>query len=67
MDRTAVLHTVSEVIERLAKLHILYRLEGTDMFQKQKEHLNALVSDYKTNVKAELDPITQNLYRRYLG
>ena len=67
MDRTAAIHNVSEEIECLAKLHILYRLERTSVFQKQKEHVSALVSDYKINVKAELDPITQNLYRRYLG
>lgn len=67
MDRTAAIHNVSEEIERLAKLHILHRLERTALFQKQKEHVNALVSDYKINVKAELDPVTQNLYRRYLG
>ena len=40
--------------------------ENDDFFKFFKDELKD-VSDYKIDVKAELDPITQNLYRRYLG
>ena len=65
MDRTAAIQNVSEEIDRLAKMHILYGLERTALFQNQKERVIGLVSDYKINVRTELDPITRNLYRRY--
>ena len=63
MARTAAIQNASEEIERLAKMHILYGLERTEMFQR----VIGLVSDHKINVRTELDPITRNLYRRYLG
>ena len=65
MARTAAIQNASEEIERLAKMHILYGLERTEMFQNQKARVIGLVSDHKINVRTELDPITRNLYRRY--
>ena len=67
MDRSTVIKNVTEEIERLTTIHILYGLDQTAVFQKQKEYVSALISDYKINIKAELDPVTRNLYRRYMG
>ena len=47
--------------------HILCGLERRAMYQNQKERIIGLVLDHKINVRTELDPITRNLYRRYLG
>ena len=67
MDRAYRIQQLSEEIERLAKMHILYRIEQTQTFQRQKERVKALASSNQINVRTDLDPVSRNLYRRYLG
>ncbi len=67
MDREYRIRQVSEEIERLAKMHILYRIEQTPIFQSQKERVKALISSNQINVRTDLDPVSRNLFRRYLG
>ena len=65
MERNKVLSTLPVEIELLAKMHILYGLFRSSAFETQKKKVEKLISDYKINPSADLDPISRNLYRRY--
>lgn len=62
-----VLKQLSEAIEHLAKLHILYHMEHTPLFEKQKVHISELIKANHINARSDLDPITKNLYNRYFS
>lgn len=57
--------SVSKEIEYLAKMHILYGLDHTPCFDAQKSRIMSMVDNYKINIRADLDPISYNLFRRY--
>ena len=66
-SRGLVSKQLSEAIEHLAKLHILYHMEHTPLFEKQKGHISELIKANHINVRTDLDPVTRNLYNRYFA
>ena len=66
-NRDAVLRDFTEEIEVLAKLHILYRMEKTEAFEKKKMQIIDMIQIHRINVRTELDPLTKNLYQRYFA
>ncbi len=67
MERMRIIADLNGQIETLARLHIQYRLENTEHFQQHKATIRHLISIHNIDVRRELDPVTQLLYRRYFG
>ncbi len=67
MERQAVIHNLSAEIETLARLHIQHGLHHTKGFANQKQSIERLIQVHDVNLRAELDPLVLNLYRRYFG
>ncbi len=67
MQRNVYLDQLAGEIERLAKMHILYGLDRTQQFAEQKDKISKLILSHRINVRAELDPISRNLYSRYFN
>lgn len=67
MDRTEVKDILSQKIERLATMHLTYRMENTEHFIRQKEEIAEFVRTNKICVQKELDPLTRHLYHRYFA
>ena len=66
MERENALKALPGEIEMLAKMHILYGMQFTAPFEAQKKKVEKLVADCRINPNHDLDPISRNLYRRYL-
>lgn len=67
MERERILTELHGQIENLTRLHIQHRLEQTEHFQHHKASIERFVTLHKIDVRSELDPVTQMLYRRYFG
>lgn len=67
MERNIDLDVLANEIELLAKMHILYGLDRTSQFEKQKEKIQEIILSHKINVRSEIDPISKNLYCRYFS
>ncbi len=67
MERERILADLHGQIENLTRLHIQYRLQETEHFQKHKAAIEQTVAANKIDVRSELDPVAQMLYRRYFG
>lgn len=65
MERERILTELHGQIENLTRLHIQHRLEQTEHFQHHKASIEHFVTLHKIDVRSELDPVTQMLYRRY--
>ena len=67
MNRDQALQTVTGDIEFLTRLHILYRMENSPEFASIKKRITETIQRQKINVRAELNPLTLTLYRRYFS
>ena len=67
MERERILADLHGQIENLTRLHIQHHLEQTEHFQKHKASIEHFVLTNGIDVRSELDPVTQLLYRRYFG
>ena len=65
MDRETILRDLDEQISNLARLHILHGLHQTDGFHAKKADIQAFIRKHKIDVRAELHPLSFNLYQRY--
>ena len=65
MSRSKMIADLSEKIEHLASMHIVYRLENTDHFTQQKIEISHTIKENQVQVQKELDPLTRHLYNRY--
>lgn len=65
MERTETIRELSEKITDLAAMHVIYGLHDTQGFREQKTGIAEFIRGHQVNVKAELDPLTRNLYQRY--
>ena len=66
MERECALKALPGEIEMLAKMHILYGMLFTAPFDAQKQKVIRLVADFRINPNHDLDPVSRNLYRRYI-
>ena len=66
MNRSDMIDPLASEIERLAKMHILYGLNRSTQLAEQKEKSEQIVRSQRTNVRTELDPVSRNLYGRYI-
>ena len=48
-SRASVLRTISDEVELLAKMHILYRLENTQTFERKKKQITQMIQVQKIN------------------
>ena len=60
-----MLRAFSDEVELLAKMHIIYGLEKTQIFEMKKKQIVRMLQEQKINVRTDLDPLTRNLYHRY--
>ena len=65
MNRETILRDLDEQISTLARLHILHGLHQTDGFNAQKAEIQSFIRKHKIDVRAELHPLSFNLYQRY--
>ena len=65
MDREEIRNTLTRKVERLAAMHLTYRMENTEHFIRQKEEIAEFIRTNRICVKKELDPLTRHLYNRY--
>ena len=65
MNEIKALKRISNEIEYLTKMHIIYGLENSSRFEKQKNDIARLIRDFSVDPNKDFDPVTRNLYRRY--
>ena len=65
MEREAVIQDLNKQIEALARLHIHHGLYHSEGFKRQRRHVENMVREHKVNVRKELDPDVNLLYKRY--
>ena len=66
MERESALKALPGESEMLAKMHILYGMLFTAPFEAQKQKVKRLIADSRINPNHDLDPVSRNLYRRYI-
>ncbi len=66
MDREAAVRNLSSEVEALIRLHQqgLYNSSG---YQARRKKIEELIREQRIDLRKELDPVTQILYRRYLS
>lgn len=64
-DRAEIRDTLSKKVEWLAAMHITYRLENTEHFDRQKKEIAQFIRENQVCIQKELDPMTRHLYNRY--
>lgn len=64
-ERAEVIRDLNLQIENLARLHLQHGLYHSEGFLLQKERVSRTVREHKINVRKELDPQINLLYRRY--
>ena len=65
MEREAVIRDLNDRIETMARLHIVHGQHLSEGFKNQKTDVEDLVRKHNVNVRKELDPHVNMLYRRY--
>ena len=65
MERQLAIQEVSREIENLARMHILYGIQDTSVFEQKKVRIKELIEQNHINWRNDLDPVFCNLYRRY--
>ncbi len=58
---------ISDDIEFLTKLHILYGLYNSDVFLQKKRIIQEMIKEKHINWRKDFNLDTQRLYRRYFG
>jgi hypothetical protein len=56
---------LNKQIEALARLHLHHGLYHSEGFKRQRRHVENMVREHKVNVRKELDPEVNLLYKRY--
>lgn len=67
MNRDQALQTITDDIESLTKLHILYGIQDSPQFASIKNRITKTIQHQKISVRADLSPMTLSLYRRYFS
>ena len=65
MEREKMIQDLHQQIEDLARLHIQHGLYHSEGFRIQKERVRNTIRENNVNVRKELDPQINLLYRRY--
>ncbi len=65
MEREAVIRDLNDRIETMARLHIVHGQHLSEGFRAQKAHVENIVREHNVNVRKELDPHVNLLYKRY--
>ena len=65
MEREAVIRDLNEQIEALARLHIHHGLYDSEGFKRRRTQVENMVREHRVNVRKELDPEVNLLYKRY--
>ena len=65
MEREKIIDELNGQIETLSRLHVRHGLHGTEGYNRHKESVAKAVKEYGIDVRRELKPEVQLLYRRY--
>ena len=65
MERQMIIDDLHGKIEHMTRLHTMHGLQNSVGFQRHKDEIIKTVKEYRIDVRNELEPEIQRLYRRY--
>lgn len=67
MNRNDILYQLSNEIELLARMHIIYGMWDTPQVVAKRAYIFKIASDNEINPNTDIDPTYRILYRRYVS